>query len=75
MNKTKMAVVQAGSVLFDLRANLAKASQLIQEAAAAGAQLVLFPEAFTSGYPRGLDFGTVVGHRSAAGRALWQRDR
>jgi nitrilase len=46
---------------------------LIKEAAAEGAQLVLFPEAFIPAYPRGLSFGTVVGSRSPQGRFTWQR--
>jgi predicted amidohydrolase len=35
----------------------------------AGAQLVVFPEALLGGYPRGSNFGTVVGSRTAARRA------
>jgi nitrilase len=50
-----------------------KALRLIQEAAALGARLVLFPEAFVSGYPSGFSFGTVVGKRSDPGRRLWGR--
>jgi len=37
------------------------------EAAAQGAQLVLFPEAFIPAYPCRLSSGTVVGSRSPAG--------
>lgn len=67
-----VAVVQAAPVLFDRRATLEKALHLIQESASNGAQLVLFPEAFIPAYPRGLSFGTVVGHRKPHGRDLWQ---
>jgi nitrilase len=35
--------------------------------------LVLFPEAFLPGYPRGLTFGAVVGSRSQEGRELYAR--
>jgi nitrilase len=45
---------------------------LIHEAAAQGAKLVLFPEAFIPAYPRGLSFGAVVGNRSPEGRLTWQ---
>lgn len=69
----KVAVVQAASVLFDGAASVAKACRLTQEAAAAGAQLVLFPEAFVPAYPRGFSFGMVVGSRHPDGRKLWQR--
>ena len=69
----KVAVIQAAPVLFDREASVDKACQLIHEAAAQGAQLVLFPEAFIPAYPRGLSFGAVVGSRSAQGRRTWQR--
>jgi nitrilase len=64
----KVAVVQAAPIAFDLQRSLQKAQNLAVEAAAKGAQLVLFPEAFLSAYPRGLDFGAVVGSRSEKGR-------
>lgn len=69
----KVAVIQAASVLFDREATVEKACKLIAEAAATGAQLVLFPEAFVPAYPRGLSFGMVVGSRTLEGRHLWQR--
>ncbi len=34
-----------------------KAERLIEEAAGYGSQLVVFPEAFVGGYPRGSTFG------------------
>jgi len=68
----RVAVVQAAPVLFDREATVAKACKLAAEAAAKGARLALFPEAFVPAYPRGLSFGTVVGSRTAAGRRLWQ---
>ncbi|HEX9013768.1 MAG TPA: carbon-nitrogen hydrolase family protein [Anaerolineaceae bacterium] len=69
----RAAVVQAAPVLFDRQATLEKTCRLTAEAAAGGAQLILFPEAFIPAYPRGLSFGAVVGSRSDAGRDLWQR--
>jgi len=70
--KIKVAVVQASPVLFDREASVEKACRLTQEAAAQGAKLVLFPEAFIPAYPRGLSFGAVVGSRSPEGRRTWQ---
>lgn len=67
----KVAVVQAYGKLFDLAGTLQKMEKLVAEAAGEGAQLILFPEAFLGGYPRGLGFGTIVGSRSAAGREQW----
>jgi hypothetical protein len=49
----RVAVVQDCPVPFDLQATIAKAEQLAQKAASGGAQLVFFPEAFVSGYPKG----------------------
>ncbi len=68
-----VAVVQAASVAFDRKRTLAKALDLTRDAARQGAKLVLFPEAFISGYPRGLDFGAVVGWRTEAGREDFRR--
>jgi nitrilase len=67
-----VAVVQAAPVLFDREATVRKTCDLISEASSAGANLVLFPEAFIPAYPRGLIFGTVVGSRTPEGRQTWQ---
>jgi len=72
MSITRVAVVQDASVAFDLAQSLAKAIALLEEATRQGAQLVVFPEAFLSGYPKGSDFGARVGMRSAEGRQLFQ---
>ncbi len=69
----KLAVVQAASVAFDLERSLQKAETLTAQAAAQGSKLVLFPEAFLSAYPRGLNFGAVVGSRTDAGREDFRR--
>jgi nitrilase len=63
-----VAVVQAAAVPFDTEACVDKAVRLIGEAAATGAKVILFPEAFIPGYPKGLHYGLVVGARDAAGR-------
>lgn len=67
-----MAVVQAAPVLVDRQATVDKAIRLIREATAGGAKLILFPEAFITGYPRGLAFGAVVGSRTPEGRDLFR---
>lgn len=64
----KAAVVQAGSVLFDTEKTLEKLERMAAEAAALGADLVVFPEAFVGGYPKGVDFGARLGVRSLEGR-------
>src|SRR5208283_1457412 len=68
-----VAVAQAAPVVFDRKRTLEKVHALARGAAREGAQLVLFPEAFVSGYPRGMDFGAVVGARSDKGREDFRR--
>jgi len=72
-NAVTVAVVQAASAAFDRKRTLEKVLDLTRDAAGRGAQLVLFPEAFVSGYPRGLNFGAVVGARSEEGREDFKR--
>jgi nitrilase len=73
MSKFIAAVVQDAPVVFDREATLSKVADLTAQAAAAGAKLVVFPEAFVSAYPKGLDFGARVGMRSSAGRDYFRR--
>jgi nitrilase len=68
MEKQKVAVIQAGSFLFDTERSIEKAKALCGAAAGAGARLVVFPEAFIGGYPKGVDFGARMGSRSDQGR-------
>jgi nitrilase len=47
----KIAVIQHAPLVLDREGTIARAVQLIAEAAAGGAQLLVFPEAFVPGYP------------------------
>ena len=67
------AVVQDCPVVFDRDKTLDKIADLTSDAAKTGAQLVVFPEAFVSSYPKGLDFGARVGGRSPEGRQYFGR--
>jgi nitrilase len=67
------AVVQNAPVVFNAPATLDKIGGLTADAARDGASLVVFPEAFVSAYPKGLDFGARVGMRSAEGRDVFRR--
>lgn len=73
MTKITVAAVQATTVPFDSAAATARTVELIGAAAAKGAQLAVFPEAFIGGYPKGLDFGCCVGRRTPEGRADFTR--
>lgn len=68
MRSFKAAVVQTASVAFDPDRTIDKVDAFTKSAAEQGAQLVVFPEAFVGGYPKGLDFGARVGMRRPEGR-------
>lgn len=69
----RLAVVQAEPVMCDREACLGKVKRYIEECAAHGAELIVFPELFVPGYPYGLTFGYTVGSRTAPGREDWKR--
>lgn len=68
-----VAVVQAAPVLFDTPRTLHKLGDLAADAARSGVELVVFPEAFVGGYPKGLDFGVSLGVRTPEGRDQFRR--
>ena len=51
ISKLIAAAVQAAPVFFDRDATIEKVTRLVKEAAAGGAGLIVFPEAFVPGYP------------------------
>jgi hypothetical protein len=61
MDLFRVAVVQTGSVPFDRERSTMKALDLTGQAIRSGARLIVFPEAFISGYPRGSISGHVLG--------------
>jgi predicted amidohydrolase len=63
MRQPTLAIVQAPPVFLNLAASVARAASLVREAAADGADIVLFPETWLPGYPVWLD--------EAPGAALW----
>ena len=67
----KVAIVQTGSILFDTAATLDAMAGHVE--AAAGAELIVFPEAYIGGYPKGHDFGARVGSRTPEGRDWFRR--
>jgi nitrilase len=68
-----VAVVQPEPSFFEPEGAIETVEARTAEAAAEGARLVLFPEAFVGGYPWGLAFGTAVGGRLPEGRRGWER--
>lgn len=61
--EVRLALVQDGPVFLNLSASLAKAERLARDAAAQGADIVVFGECWLSGYPVWLD--------EAPGAVLW----
>lgn len=69
----RAAVVQAAAVTDDSLASAERAAARVRQAAAQGARLVVFPEAFIGGYPKGATFGAPVGLRRPEGREDYRR--
>ncbi|NKE66889.1 carbon-nitrogen hydrolase family protein [Ramlibacter sp. RBP-2] len=72
-NTLTAAVAQTATVLLDTPATVERAIGLMGEAAKRGAQLLVFPEAFIGGYPKGADFHIYLGARTPEGRAEFKR--
>ena len=73
MPNHRVAVIQAGSSLFDTPKTLDRMQAQCEAARAEGAELAVFPEAYIGGYPKGLDFGARVGSRTPEGREWFRR--
>ncbi len=73
MAMVKASVVQAAPVPFEREKTLEKVRDLGADAGKLGSQLVVFPEAFVSAYPKGLDFGARIGMRKPEGREDFRR--
>lgn len=67
----KAAVAQIASVPDDALASARKAADAIRKAAGEGARLIVFPEAFLGGYPKGASFGCPIGMRRPEGREAY----
>lgn len=71
--KLLAAVAQTASVLLDTPATVENAIALMARAASEGVQLLVFPEAYIGGYPKGADFHIYIGARTPMGRAEYKR--
>ncbi len=70
---SRVAVVQAGSTMFDTQATLERMHAHCAELQRQEIQLAVFPEAYIGGYPKGLDFGARLGSRTPEGRDDFRR--
>src|ERR1700742_2730475 len=73
MTVTRAAVVQSRTTPFNSARGIELVEHWASQAAAEGAQLAVFPEAFIGGYPKGSHFGAVIGQRSPEGRDEYLR--
>jgi len=69
--KVKVGLVQDSPVFFDKEKTLDKMEILIKQNASQGCELLVFPESYIPGYPRGFLFGAKVGSRTPEGKALY----
>ena len=69
--KVKVCLIQDSPIFFDKEETLAKMERLVAHYSSQGCELIVFPESFIPGYPRGFSFGAVVGSRTNEGRALY----
>ncbi|MFL9935259.1 carbon-nitrogen hydrolase family protein [Paraburkholderia sp. RL18-103-BIB-C] len=69
----RVAVAQVGSRIFNTKATLSLKGDWCRKAREEGVQLLVFPEAYIGGYPKGLDFGARIGSRTSAGREDYLR--
>ena len=68
MTQHRVAVVQAGTSLFDTPRTLERMAVHCETAAREGVELAVFAEGYVGGYPKGLDFGARIGSRAPIGR-------
>ncbi|WP_338555381.1 carbon-nitrogen hydrolase family protein [Paenibacillus sp. KS-LC4] len=71
--KVKVGVVQAAPHLLDKQSAFTQIAAYAGEASRQGVKLLVFPEVFVSGYPRGMTFGNRIGSRTAEGREDFRR--
>ncbi|MFT5617487.1 MAG: nitrilase [Arenicella sp.] len=68
---TKVCLIQDNPVFFNKEKTFQKVELLTRKYAELGCELIVFPESFIPGYPRGFSFGAVIGSRSEKGRELY----
>ncbi len=64
----KVAIVQDAPVFFDKEKTLQKVETITKQYANEDCNLIVFPESFVPGYPRGFSFGATIGSRTDEGR-------
>ena len=69
--KIKVCLIQDSPIFFDKEKTIIKVEELTRKYAKKGCELIVFPESFIPGYPRGFSFGAKIGSRTSEGRNLY----
>ena len=69
--KIKVCLIQDSPIFFDKEKTIIKVEELTKQYAKDGCELIVFPESFIPGYPRGFSFGAKIGSRTNEGRNLY----
>lgn len=69
--KIRVCLVQDSPVFFDKEKTIKKVEELVRKYVGEGSELIVFPESFIPGYPRGFSFGATVGNRTDEGRKIY----
>ena len=67
----KVCLIQDHPEFFDKEKTIDKVASLVSQYAKEGCNLIVFPESFIPGYPRGFSFGATIGSRTPEGRELY----
>lgn len=67
-----VSLIQHQPDLFDKKSIFQGINKLVESESAKGSDLIIFPESYIPGYPRGFDFGAVIGSRSKDGREQYR---
>ena len=71
MKKVKVCLIQDSPIFFDKEKTIDKVENLTRKYTKQGCELIVFPESFIPGYPRGFSFGSKIGSRTQEGRDLY----
>jgi nitrilase len=70
--KVKVCVIQDSPVFFDKNKTIQKIENLVEKyKKEENVELIVFPESFIPGYPKGFTFGANVGKRTLEGKKLY----
>ena len=69
--KIKVCLIQDSPIFFNKEKTIIKVEGLTKQYAKEGCELIVFPETFIPGYPRGFSFGARIGSRTNEGRILY----